>query len=397
MSHPIALMFGSFSTAAVIAMSAQNEAPPLSAESVPNTGVEYRLFVGLDVEVGKDDDYAKVEGYVNNRVHTDGSDKLVSLRNVDDMRFTHKPKLSRNPLTIANLHAEQISANVHAARDAMRNLQALDAYRDSQMETLQDTLRSSMVENEPTNDAPTSVGSIIPADAVPAGGGTDLGAINDFQSMTDNLSNDSTFTDELIGNKDVGTAMLITAEISSPNRIDDAYIVGTVSISTNDSPEEQVIFFDRVGRIDHKPRRVRIIKQGMPGEFKVRDVKMHVYRNGQELVTDKSDKQFALTREQAYEYLTLERVSRNRGKTIDPEPAWSLAPPELFASSQKNEFDYPLTVHVDAQGKVTGIDPNKFVPEKVVKIVMELPFFPGLIDGEAVNSTALVNLATFFR
>lgn len=397
MNYRITLMISSFSTAALLSLSAQEESTKLTAESVPNTGVEYRLFVGLDIEVGKDDEYALVEGYVNNRVHTDGSDKLVSLRNVDDLRFTHKTKLSRNPLTIANLHAEQISANVHAARDAMRNQQALDAYRDSQLETLQDQLRSSMVDNEVTNDAPTGVGDLLPTDAVPLGGETDMGAINDFQSTTDGLTDNSTFTDELIGNKDAGTAMLITAEISSPNRIDDAYIVGTVSISTNDSPEEQVIFFDRVGKLDEKPRRVRIIKQGMPGEFKIRDIKMHVYRNGQELVTDKSDKQYALTRDQAYQYLTLERVSQNRGKTIDPEPAWSLAPPELFASARESEFDYPLTVHVDANGRVTGIDPNEFVPEKVVKIVKELPFFPGLIDGEAVDSTALVNLASFFR
>ncbi|MDB4473784.1 hypothetical protein N9023_02160 [Opitutaceae bacterium] len=395
MFHRVKLLLSVFSTAALLPISAQTEPIP-TAEPVPDTGVEYRLFVGLDIEVGKDDDYALVEGYVNNRVHTDGSDKLVSLRNVDDMRFTHKTKLSRNPLTIANLHAEQISANVHAARDAMRNQQALDAYRDSQLETLQDQLRSSMVENESTNDAPAPA-SMIPSDEVPAGAGADNAAINSFQNMTDGLTNNSTFTDELVGNKDAGTAMLITAEISSPNRIDDAYIVGTASISTNESPEEQVIFFSRVGKLDEKPRRVRIVKQGMPGEFKIRDVKMHVYRNGQELVSDQSDKQYALTREQAYQYLTLERVSRNRGKTIDPEPAWSLAPPELFAAAKKSEFDYPLTVHVDAHGKVTGIDPNKFVPEKVLKIVMELPFFPGLIDGEAVDSTALVNLASFFR
>lgn len=380
----------------MLPLSAQEEPTTLTAESVPHTGVEYRLFVGLDVEVGQDEDYALIDGYVNNRVHTDGSDKLVSLRNVDDVRFTHKTKLSRNPLTIANLNAKQISANVHAARDALRNLQALEAYRDEQLETLQDSLRSSMVDNESINDAPGAA-SILPVDEVPAGGGTDNGAINDFQSMTDNLTNNSTFTDELIGNKGAGTALLITAEISSPNRIDDAYIVGTASISTNENPEEQVIFFSRVGRIDHKPRRVRIVKQGMPGEFKVRDVKMHIYRNGQELVSDQSDKQYALTREQAHEYLTLERVSQNRGKSLDPEPAWELAPAPLYAAAKANAFDFPLTVHVDARGKVTGIDPNEFVPAEVIEIVRDLPFFPGLLDGEAIAMPAQVNLASFFR
>ena len=396
MSLRTTFILSSFLTAAMLSLSAQEESTKLTAESVPNTGVEYRLFVGLDIEVGQGEDYALIDGYVNNRVHTDGSDKLVSLRNVDDVRFTHKTKLSRNPLTIANLHAEQISANVHAARDALRNLQALEAFRDEQLETLQDTLRSSMVDNESTNDAPGSA-SILPADDVPAGGATDNAAINDFRNMTDNLTNNSTFTDELIGNKDAGTAMLITAEISAPNRIDDAYIVGTASISTNESPEEQVIFFSRVGKIDNKPRRVRIVKQGMPDEFKVRDVKMHVYRNGQELVSDQSDKQYALTRDQVHEYLALERVSRNKGKSLDPEPAWELAPATLYGAAKAQNFDYPLTVHVDAQGKVTAIDANEFATSEVVDIVMDLPFFPGLVDGEAIAMTTHVNLASFFR
>ncbi len=46
---------------------------------------------------------------------------------------------------------------------------------------------------------------------------------------------------------------------------------------------------------------------------------------------------------------------------------------------------------------MTGIDPNKFVPEEIVNVVMELPFYPGLENGEAIASTALVNLASFFR
>ncbi len=156
------------------------------------------------------------------------------------------------------------------------------------------------------------------------------------------MTNDAVFTDELVSqNKDKSIAMLITAEISSPVHIDDACIVGVATISTDESPEEQVLFFNRVGALGKKSRRIRIIKQGLPAEFKVRDVEIHVYRNGQELVSNQSSKQYSLTQDQVHESLTIERVSRNRGKTIDPEPAWSLAPPELFASTKEREFDYP--------------------------------------------------------
>lgn len=394
MSHRTTAPLLSLAIIGTGALSLQAADQVLSAEPVANTGTEYRLFVGLDVEVGQDEEYTLVEGYVNNRVHTDGSDGLVSLRNVDDVRFTHKTKLSRNPLTVANLHAEQIAANVHAARDAMRNQQSLNDFRDQMTAAL-------------TNDMVTAGAPVIGDDGVPMvnlsadSTGATLaaqGAVADFESTISNMTNDSVYSDPIIGlNNDKSTAMLITAEISSPTHIDDAYIVGVATISTNESPEEQVIFFNRIGALDQKPRRVRIIKQGLPAEFKVRDVKIHVYRNGQELVSNQSSKQFALTREQVHEYLTLERVSQNRGKSMDPEPAWSLAPAELFGSAKEKAFDYPLTVHVDEHGKVTGIDPNKFVPEKVVNVAMELPFYPGLENGKAIASTALVNLASFFR
>ena len=58
-----------------------------SVASRPVPDRDYRLFVGLNIEVSQGDQYALIEGYVNNRVRTDLSPNLVSLRKVDDMRF----------------------------------------------------------------------------------------------------------------------------------------------------------------------------------------------------------------------------------------------------------------------------------------------------------------------
>lgn len=390
MTRPISHLLCALGGAVSLMLQAEDQI--LAAESAPPPST-YRLFVGLDVEVGQDDNYERIEGYVNNRVHTNRSKGLVSLRHFDDMRFTHKTKLSRSPLTIENVHTEQISGNVHAARDAMRNQQALDAFRDQHVEALHSAIRSEGRTESPPVSAPLPI--------LNGNGQSDLtlqGQLSNFESTSAQMTNDSNYADGIIGpNNDKSTAMLITARIASPIHIDDAYIVGIVTISTDETPEKQVTFFKRIGALDQKPRRIQITKKGLTGDFKVRDVKLHVYRNGQELVTNQSSKQYALTREQVHEYLTLERVSTHRGQSLDPEPAWSLAPAELFATTKADAFDYPLTVHVDAQGRVTGIDPNRFVPEKVVNLVMELPFYPGLYEGQAVASIALVNLASFFR
>ena len=79
------------------------------------------------------------------------------------------------------------------------------------------------------------------------------------------------------------------------------------------------------------------------------------------------------------------------------EPAWSLAPAELLASEQPNEFDFPLTVHVDAKGHVTRVDESTIVPGQISQIVGDLMFFPATENGAAIASVAQINLRDFFR
>lgn len=362
--------------------------PSVASRAAPDR--DYRLFVGLNIEVSQDDEYALIEGYMNNRVRTDLSPNLVSLRKVDDMRFIYAPKLSRNSLTVKNLSAKQITSTVNAARDAMRNQQALQTFQAERTTQMQREINAFGAGAQDVDDqeAQATLGAME----------TEL---TKFSEIANKLTDRQALTEDTNSRKikqgGVPTAILITAKVSAPTPVTDAYIIGVARISTEESVGQDVVFFDRVPRLDQKPRQIRIVKEGLPGEFKVLSVKIHVYRKGQELVTDKSEKQFALTRDEAYEYLALERVSQNRGKSLAPEPAWSLAPAELFASAKSDAFDSPLIVHVDEKGNVTGIDPSIVVPQNVAELVTNLPFFPGLERGVAIAATAHVNLASFFR
>lgn len=363
--------------------------PSVASRAAPDR--DYRLFVGLNLEVSQNDQYATIDGYVNNRVRTDLSPNPIPLRHVDDMRFQYAPKLSRTPLEVKNLSAKQIASTANAARDAMRNQQALQDFQAHQEAVLQGEM-SELQANAAGTDAELLLSQVSQKQT----------EISNFSHLADKFTAQGAMTEDMENRgktKQAGvpTALLITAKVSAPTLITDAYIVGVARISTEESVGHDVVFFDRVPRLDQKPRQIRIVKEGLPGKFEVIDVKIHIYRNGQELVTDKSEKQFALTRDEAYEYLVLERVSQNRGKSRAPEPVWSLAPAELFASAKSDAFDYPMTVQVDAKGNVTGIDPNIVLPQNVAELVTKLPFFPGIEDGVAIASTAQVNLASFFR
>lgn len=364
--------------------------PSVSSQTAPER--DYRLFVGLNVEVSQGDEYSLVEGYVNNRVRTDRLPDLISLRHFDDMRFTYEPKLSRNSLTIAHVKTKKIANTAKAALKAMRNQQSLQGFQMDRTAALQSDF-----------DQRAATASANPNDAqLQAEAGLSEDALNEFKEVASKMTDQSVLTDDatyrgMLIQPGVSTALLVTAMVSSPTPITDAYVVGIAQISTEESVSNDVVLFDRIARLDQTPRQIKIVKEGLPGEFEVLDMKIHIYRNGQELVTDKSEKQFALTRAEAFEYLVLDRTSKNRGKSLAAEPAWSLAPAELFSSAKADAYDFPMTVEVDETGQVTQIDPTIIVPENVAALVADLPFFPRLVDGIAVASTAQVNLASFFR
>ncbi|GAB5558371.1 MAG: hypothetical protein SynsKO_00180 [Synoicihabitans sp.] len=366
-------------------------AGPPSISSQPEPERDYRLFVGLDVEVSHDEHYSVIEGYVNNRVRTALASQLVSLRHVDDFRFIYAPKLSRHALIIENLKAEKIASTAKAARDALRNQQALQGFQAERSSQLQNEINQ-LAQNTVDTESQEFQAQMMELET----------AQGNFADMGSKMTDQGTLVEDMDrrrSSKEPNTpkALLITAKVTSPIEISDAYLIGVARISTEESVGNDVIFFDRIGRLGPKSRKIDVIKEGLPGEFKVLDVKIHIYRNGQELVTDKSEKQFALTREEAFEYLVLDRTSKNRGKSLGAEPVWALAPAELFSSTKAEAYDFPMTVEVDENGKVTGIDPATILPENVAALVTDLPFFPGLEDGIAVATTARVNLANFFR
>ena len=74
-----------------------------------------------------------------------------------------------------------------------------------------------------------------------------------------------------------------------------------------------------------------------------------------------------------------------------------MAPSELLASKRPKDFDFPLTLDIDAKGRVTRVDESTIVPGQISQIVGELMFFPAIENRAAIASMAQVNLRDFFR
>jgi hypothetical protein len=367
---------------------------PRSVASRPSPAKDFRLFVGIDVKAFWGGDFATVTDYVNDRARLDSPNQpALPVNRLERVRFQHATKLSRNVIAIGDVKTEFAYGAEQDLGDWMRQQISVQTATQDQTDLIVDNLgkASNVLSESRLSGDRTSFVANSPMTA-------QVKKFNNLQDQNNALERSGKTQEEAAGlNRGNHDALIVTAEVSSPVPVADAYLVVLAQIRTEEKISQDVIFFRYIGTLGPKSKPLRIRKDNMPPGFELLDLDLHIYREGQEIANELSEKQFALTREEALEYLTLERISSNRGKTLPAEPAWSLAPAELLASEQPNEFDFPLTVHVDAKGHVTRVDESTIVPGQISQIVGDLMFFPATENGAAIASVAQINLRDFFR
>lgn len=365
-----------------------------SITSRPTPEKEFRLFVGIDVKVMHDEEFVTVSDFVNDRAHLDIEEApQLPLHLLQNIKFVHATKLSRNPISIGEIETEETWGKETDAGDWMRQQAALQGYGSDQVDMLNQNVADAI--GKPSGVVTNPDGSTVDlGDPL----GEALDAQQAFTTQNSQLMNSDFYADRVQGQQSGGhDALIIHTTLSSPVPVVGAYVVGVTRVRTDQQGVTDVVFFRELDSLGPEPRKIRIRQDDMPRGFEIQSIDLHVYREGQELVSDQSEKQFALTRDEALEYLALDRISSHRGETLPAEPAWALAPAALFASDRPREFDFPLSVHVDAKGRVTKVDESVVVPGQIAEVVSDLMFLPAIENGRAVESVAQINLRDFFR
>ena len=192
-------------------------------------------------------------------------------------------------------------------------------------------------------------------------------------------------------------AITISFKLSSPTPIANAYVVALVRINHKDSLHD-MSFYEHVGQVDAKPRKVSINHFGFPPGFEIQDTKVFLFSYGEEIPTNLSDKHYELTAAEAREFVNLDRQGLNRRASVPAKPAWEFAPAALRSSKNPKDFNYPVTVELDETGKLLAIKSgNQIVPDRVRAVVQETTFLPALENGKPTASTLTVNPIDFFK
>ena len=315
----------------------------------------------------------------------------IDVRTVNEARFQRVTKVGREPLTITDLTSSRDHSILNdAGRRWAAQRSALESFQADEQGKLIGNLKDPSGRNRtgpfssrsntlynPTSSMDTRESSAIDAEIQ-----TQLDA--QFYANASQVEFDKK------------SALVISATVSAPTPITGAYGVAIARVRLNGELNDLILFSD-LEPLGPEPRQIRIRKENLPLDLQVQTVDLHLFREGHELVSNRSPHQFPLTREEAIDYVVLAHTTANRGTTRPAEPNWTLPPAALWAADSPEWFDFPVRVSVDAQGRVTAILQSPLVPDHVQAAIHACLFLPALAKGVAIPAETTLNLRDFFR
>ena len=372
------------------------ETPRFTIASRAEPERPYRLFVGIDLRVLHHREFVVVADFEHEQARLADPERTeVAVGQIGAIRFDHTTKIGALALTISDIKTERTYSGGNPRWEWMMAQSGVQGQVQDKLASMErDITRAGSLPTSgaiTTPDGNTVVTTNPMADAI--------NAYTSFATQSSKIS-DSSYYAEQAREEDAEAAfdaMVIEATLSAAAPIANAYAIGIARIRTDEAGFSDVVFFNEIGDLGPAARVVKMRKDGLPPGFEVVDIDLHLYREGQELVSNRRSKQFALTREEALEFLSLDRLARHKGETIPAEPAWSMAPAELFAANDPKDFDVSFTVQVDEKGQIVDVVAPAGTAPGSVSLLEQLPFLPALRDGQPVSGTVAVNLKDFFR
>lgn len=366
------------------------QSTPRSVESKNAPKKDYRLFVGLDLTILHQEEFGRLTNYANYRAEIDGANgTVVDVRAEQRTRFEHVPKVGFTSLTISEVKTHRAYSIIDNSSQNWAVQQAAVESNAAQSRLTGDLkTRSNPSARGQRNNAPSTFyqPSTSMDERIDASQNSDIQIQLDGEFYSDGGRQES---------KDK-TALVVEALLSSPQPIVDAYAVGIARVVAQGQQKDIILFAD-LDYLGPEPQKVLLRKESLPLSLEVLEVDIHIYRGGREFVSNVSKKQFGLSRDEAHEYVTLDRMAQNRNATLAAEPAWEIAPAALLAADAPEAFDYAVSVSVDDRGRLTEIAENAILPDHIRSIVEDIAFMPALVDGQAVASEVSFNLQDFFR
>ena len=391
-----------------LAVAALNAASPTKGDASSKNDKTHHLFVGPDVSISHESEVVAIRKLSKRDalIDTPSRDR-VALGDAPRFSLKMAPKVSSNSASITELVAEETySSGTDPERIAM--MDALDQSRT------QDILADQIHSAEQAMSAgggfslSTGVGDLAGNSGAPdEETATELSESGDADDTAGIFLEDMVARQEsVVDARDFGglegerpnyDSLRVSFYVSSEKPMADAYAVLLVSMKI-DNETSGFTTYKRIGEVDQTPRRVRVFHEGLPPGYKITKTQIFIYNHGEEIATNLSEKHYDITSSQARDFVKMNHRGMHLRDTVPAKPAWSLAPFVLQATEKPEDYDYPVTVELDAAGDLVSIGTGGGkIPDHVRAVLQETTFVPALEKGKPIATTLVVNAADFFK
>jgi hypothetical protein len=370
----------------------------------------YSLFMGTDISVEFGNAFRRVRDVSRSSwvITVDGQPEFIPTeRRALNLRVERSLKLTQKDASIANLRAERaytvsndprqqaMRTQVQMSALAMERSTAADAEYRQALEARSATANSirppGPEATQAMQDAETRVGEAM------------MGLQSSADFATSSITG-SSLHEQLAAEQEKREnfdALAAEFDLSSDRPLQNPYMVVVAQFREKSAPPNVVrnwIHAQSLEPIDREPQKIRLLRGGFPLGYVLDKVDVHIYSEGAEVATNLSAKHVPLTRQEAFQYLVIEHIGGNKGKTVPAVPVMAELAPEVKTRLAAGEGQQVYYVVVSAEGLVTQAyeDSDHIVAVRdpfFAAAVKSVWFKPALEKGKPVVSKATVNIS----
>jgi hypothetical protein len=361
----------SLAALATIAFTGLQAAP----EKPGNKAKEYALFMGLDVSFDHNSAsqaLCHVSGSKVRLIH--GSKTIdIPIDEISDYRLVQNLKLSPFKVTIDQLDTQ---------RTYSRSSHPMQKW--GRAEILMMDARSNT------------------SQAHDLGAASNSSLSNNSSSVTSSMSNGlSAIEAQKESEKELFNALEVSFEISSEHPLNKAYVVVVTEFGEDSKPSQisRSVSIRALAPFSTRKQKVSLVQSGLPEGFKQGKTSVHVYSEGKEFATNLSKNRIDLTRVKACEYLILQYLTANKGKSLPPSPALMPVPKDIREHIDAAALERPIYVKVNKLGTVKFAytdEANTSMVDPYVESVLDgFNFTPALENGIPIPGSATIKLSDY--
>jgi hypothetical protein len=248
------------------------------------------------------------------------------------------------------------------------------------------------------NPTPGSGANIASAQSRLSGAANRMDAAGD---MTLAASNDGDrLSGQMASGQDQFDAVEVILRLAATKPLTDPYVVVAAQFREQDAKPGVVsnwVYAREVEVIDDAPRTVRFKQGGFPPGFELLKYEVHFYDGGREVASSVAERNVALSRAEAHEYLVVDHVARHKNKTIPAILALRALSGEFRAAYGAEQLKQPVYVQVGADGMPGGI----FLDQNCIRamgdpflasVIGQARFLPALQSGKPVGGVARITI-----